>query len=49
MKFLTQDQLAIIITLIQTNCPAAFKEIDKDKGQIIVDNIEPATFRTISE
>ncbi|KRX04473.1 Bromodomain [Pseudocohnilembus persalinus] len=49
MKHLTQEQLGMIVTIIQQNAPEAFKNIDKDKCQILVDTINVQTFRQIQE
>jgi len=35
--------------MIQEECPAAWKEVEKDKYQILVDNIRKDTFNKLDE
>ncbi|KRX06712.1 Bromodomain [Pseudocohnilembus persalinus] len=46
---LTSAQLNIIITILKDNSPNAFIQTGDDRAQIIVDNIESSTFRTLND
>mmetsp|Transcript_49382 Transcript_49382/g.56883 ORF Transcript_49382/g.56883 Transcript_49382/m.56883 type:complete len:232 (+) Transcript_49382:31-726(+) len=49
VKNLSQEQLGNIVTMIQEECPSAWKEVEKDKFQIVVDNIRKDIFRKIED
>lgn len=49
MKQISQQQLAQIVAIIQQNSPDAFKEIGSNRSQIIVENIDPTTFKKLNE
>jgi len=49
VKGLTQEQLGNIVKIIQEECPSAWKEVEKDKYQILVDNLKKETFIKIEE
>lgn len=44
LKQLQPEQIGLIVHMIQNTCPNAFVEIDREKYQIIIDNIEPEAF-----
>jgi len=49
VKNLSQEQLGNVVKIIQDECPTAWKEVEKDKYQILVDNIKKDTFQRIDE
>ncbi len=49
MKQITQQELAQIVSLLQESCPDAFKEIGSGRCQIVVDSIDPLTFKKLNE
>mmetsp|Transcript_13452 Transcript_13452/g.15418 ORF Transcript_13452/g.15418 Transcript_13452/m.15418 type:complete len:233 (-) Transcript_13452:65-763(-) len=49
VKNLSQEQLGNIVKIIQEESPSAWKEIEKDKFQIVVDNIKKDTFKKIED
>eukprot|EP00825_Cyclidium_porcatum_P047959 TRINITY_DN7905_c0_g1_i2.p1 TRINITY_DN7905_c0_g1~~TRINITY_DN7905_c0_g1_i2.p1 ORF type:complete len:254 (+),score=72.23 TRINITY_DN7905_c0_g1_i2:93-854(+) len=49
MKQLTEEQLGEIVAMIQSNCPQAYKDIEKDKCQILVDNLNMDIVKKINE
>jgi len=49
VKGLSQEQLGNIVKIIQEESPTAWKEVEKDKYQILVDNIKKETFGKIEE
>eukprot|EP01016_Furgasonia_blochmanni_P018387 TRINITY_DN2089_c0_g1_i2.p1 TRINITY_DN2089_c0_g1~~TRINITY_DN2089_c0_g1_i2.p1 ORF type:complete len:260 (+),score=43.15 TRINITY_DN2089_c0_g1_i2:80-859(+) len=48
-KKLTQEQLGQVVKIIQEECSNAFKEVEKDRYQILVDNLNKDTFNKIWE
>jgi hypothetical protein len=49
VRYLSQEQLGMVVHMIQNNCPAAYKEFEKDKCQIVVDNLDKDTFNKLSD
>ena len=45
LKKITQEDLAKIVGLIQENCSEAFKELEKGRCQILMDNFDLETFK----
>ncbi len=48
-KELTPPQLADLVKLVKEVAPNAFREIDKDNVQILVDNIDFQGYNTINK
>ena len=48
VKDLSQAKLGEIVAVIKQNCPSAFKEIDGENYQIVVDNISRTTLDIIN-
>ena len=44
VRELTQVQLGEVVKIIKNNCPNAFKEVDRDNCQIVVDNLNKTTY-----
>lgn len=44
---MSPSQLSKVVELIQNGCPNAFKIIDKERHQILVDIIDKKTFNEI--
>jgi hypothetical protein len=44
LRQLTQEEVAKLVHIIQENAPQAFKSIDRDRHQIVVDSIDTTTF-----
>ncbi|KAL4479198.1 hypothetical protein ABPG72_011410 [Tetrahymena utriculariae] len=49
IKMLPTEQLGMIVLMIQNSASQAFKDIDKEKCQILVDQIDPETFKKINQ
>ena len=49
MRHITQEQLGIVVQIIQSSCPTAFRDVDKDKCQILVDQLTVETFNVLTE
>lgn len=48
LKQLTQQDLSSIIYLIQENCSEGYKDMGGGRGQILLDSIDPDTFRKLN-
>lgn len=44
LKQLQPEQIGLIVHMIQNSCPSAFIEVDKEKYQIVVDNVDGEVF-----
>ena len=49
LKHLAADELGQIVQMIINECPKGFKEVDGDKAQIMVDNLDINIFRKLNE
>ena len=49
VKDLTQVQLGHVVSVIKAKSPTAYKEVDRDNCQIVVDNLNKATFEDLTE
>ena len=49
LKHLAPDELGQIVQIILNDCPKGFKEVDGDRAQIMVDNLDINTFRKLNE
>eukprot|EP01017_Pseudomicrothorax_dubius_P013077 TRINITY_DN1563_c0_g1_i2.p1 TRINITY_DN1563_c0_g1~~TRINITY_DN1563_c0_g1_i2.p1 ORF type:complete len:234 (-),score=46.53 TRINITY_DN1563_c0_g1_i2:112-813(-) len=47
VKSLTQEQLGQVVKIIQEEAPSAFKEIDRERYQIHLDNLDRDTFQKL--
>lgn len=49
IKQLPTEQLGMIVLMIQNSASQAFKNLDTEKCQILVDQIDPDTFKKINQ
>ena len=49
VRDLTQVQLGEVVKIIKEKAPIAYKEVDKDNCQIVVDNLNKKTYLELSE
>jgi hypothetical protein len=49
VRELTQTQLGEVVKIIKNNAPNAYKEVDKENCQIVVDNMNRVTYNKLNE
>jgi hypothetical protein len=49
IKNLSQEDLGRVVEMIRNLCPDAFRELEKDRAQVIVDNLDPDSFQRVNE
>jgi hypothetical protein len=49
IKNLSQEELGSVVDMIRSFCPDAFRELEKDRAQIIVDNLDSDSFQKVNE
>lgn len=49
LKHLSSEDLGTIVDVVMRKCPAAFHEEENDNAQLLVDNIDAATFAELNE
>lgn len=49
IKNLSQEELGSVVDMIRSLCPDAFRELEKDRAQIIVDNLDSDSFQKVNE
>jgi hypothetical protein len=49
LRKMTPDQLGEVTSMLQRVCPPAFQEVDDEKAQILVDNIDIVSFRELMD
>jgi len=49
VRELTQTQLGEVVKIIKAYAPNAYKEVDKENCQIVVDNMNRLTYNKLTE